>query len=221
MALPRKDQTGPTKPDTTKSEASYHHGDLRTALIAAARHLLETEGREALSLRAAARAAGVSQAAPYHHFASKEALLAAIAAQGFDELTEAMTKRMAKESHANARLNASGIGYVAFAVNNPELFALMFGGVTQQSSGDAALGDAATLREAGGRAYGVLQAAIAEAQAAKGGTAEDAPLAGLWSWCGVHGLAKLIIEQKLDPKRYGAPNAEALVTAMLARVNPS
>ena len=75
MARPRKD----ARPDTAKPEASYHHGDLRTALISAARHILETEGREALSLRAAARAAGVSQAAPYHHFASKEALLAAIA----------------------------------------------------------------------------------------------------------------------------------------------
>jgi AcrR family transcriptional regulator len=212
MARAPKDRTKSIK---AKPEASYHHGDLRTALIVAARHILETEGREALSLRAAARAAGVSQAAPYHHFASKEALLAAIAAQGFDELTEAMTKRMAKETHANARLNASGIGYVAFAVNNPALFTLMFGGVTQQSSGDAALG------EAGKRAYGVLQSAIMEAQAAKGGAAEDAPLAGLWSWCGVHGLAKLVIEQKLDPKRYGAPNVEALATAMLARVNPS
>ncbi|MCD6074101.1 MAG: hypothetical protein K0Q70_984, partial [Rhodospirillales bacterium] len=57
MARPKKDRTGTTKPDTAKPEASYHHGDLRTALIVAARHILETEGREALSLRAAARAA--------------------------------------------------------------------------------------------------------------------------------------------------------------------
>jgi AcrR family transcriptional regulator len=215
MARSKKARVGASQPDTAKPEASYHHGDLRTALIAAARHILETEGREALSLRAAARAAGVSQAAPYHHFAGKDALLAAIAAQGFNELTEAMTKRMAKETEPTARLNASGVGYVAFAVNNPELFALMFGGVTQHASGDAAL------HEAGGRAYGVLQSAIMDFQRAKGGAAEDVPLAGLWSWCGVHGLAKLVIEQKLDPKRYGAASAEALAAAMLARVNPS
>jgi AcrR family transcriptional regulator len=211
MSRPKKDRSTPK----TTIESPYHHGDLRSALIAAARHILETEGREALSLRATARAAGVSQAAPYHHFANKDALLCAVAAEGFDELAQAMTKRMAKETEANARLNASGIGYVAFAVNNPELFALMFGGVTQHSSSDAALD------EAGKRAYGVLQSAIIDAQTAKGGTAADAPLAGLWSWCGVHGLAKLVIEQKLDPKRYGAPNAEALAAAMLARVNPS
>ena len=202
-----------TQPDTAKPEASDHPGDLRTALIAAARHILETEGREALSLRAAARAAGVSQAAPYHHFASKEALLAAIAAQGFDELADVMSKRMAKEADPVARLNASGVGYVAFAVNNPEIFALMFGGLTSQVSGEPAL------RESGGRAYGVLQDAIMESQKAKGRTAADGPLAGLWSWCGVHGLAKLVIEQKLDPKKYGAPSAEALAAAMLARVN--
>lgn len=207
-------RTPKIEPGTAKPEASYHHGDLRTALIAAARHILETEGREALSLRAAARAAGVSQAAPYHHFASKEALLAGVAAQGFDELTEVMTRRMAKEINPNARLNATGVGYVAFAVANPELFTLMFGGVTQQSSGDATLG------VAGKRAYGVLQDAIKDAQTAKGGGGEDGPLAGLWSWCGVHGLAKLVIEQKLDPKAFGAPSAEALAQAMLARVNP-
>jgi AcrR family transcriptional regulator len=196
-----------------KTQTKYHHGDLRSALVAAARRILETEGREALSLRAAARAAGVSQAAPYHHFENKDALLAAIAAQGFDELAEAMTKRMAKEADPVARLNASGVGYVAFAVNNPELFALMFGGVTASAS------NAPELAEAGKRTYGVLQSAIKESLVAKGRKAESAPLAGLWSWCGVHGLAKLVIEQRLDPKAYGAPSAEALAEIMLAKVN--
>lgn len=94
------------------------------------------------------RAAGVSKAAPYHHFASKDALLAGIATQGFNELTETMSKRMADETRPNARLNASGFGYVAFAVANPELFALMFDGVTQKSSGDVALGEAGLRRPA-------------------------------------------------------------------------
>lgn len=197
----------------SKAETKYHHGDLRSALVAAARHILETEGREALSLRAAARAAGVSQAAPYHHFDNKDALLGAIAAQGFDELANAMSERMGKESEPVARLNASGVAYVAFAVHNPELFALMFGGVTATAT------DAPTLAEAGKRAYGVLQSAIKDALLARGRKEESAPLAGLWSWCGVHGLAKLVIEQKLDPKAFGAPNAEALAAVMLAKVN--
>jgi AcrR family transcriptional regulator len=202
------------RPPRAKIETRYHHGDLRTALVTAGRHILETEGREALSLRAVARAAGVSQAAPYHHFTSKDALLAAIAAQGFDELTAAMSDRMARETEPVARLNASGVGYVAFAVDNPELFSLMFGGVTREASDDAALS------EAGKRAYGVLQSAITDVQTVRGASMDSA-LAGLWSWCGVHGLAKLIIEQKLDPKTFGAANAEMLARRMLQHVNPS
>ncbi len=71
---------------------SYHHGNLRHALLEAALWLVETEGTEALTLRAAARRAGVSQAAPYRHFASKEALLAAVAEDGFRAMTAAMRR---------------------------------------------------------------------------------------------------------------------------------
>src|ERR1700683_2993238 len=117
-----------------KRAASYHHGDLRDALVLAARTILEKRGLAALSLRAAARAAGVSPAAPYHHFADKKALLDAVAAQGFDALTSAMEKPMAKKTDPDARLDASGIGYVVFALENPALFRLMVGGGEQQVS---------------------------------------------------------------------------------------
>jgi hypothetical protein len=70
--------------------ASYHHGDLRDALVRAARTILEKQGLAALSLRGVARVVGVSPAAPYHHFPDKQALLDAVAAQGFDALTAAM-----------------------------------------------------------------------------------------------------------------------------------
>src|SRR5271167_202611 len=120
----------------TKRGASYHHGDLRAALVQAARTILETQGLATLSLRGAARAAGVSPAAPYHHFPDKQALLDAVAAQGFDALTAAMTTRMAKETNPDARLEASGVGYVVFAVENPALFGLMFGAREQKLSRD-------------------------------------------------------------------------------------
>ena len=80
------------KPD--ERDAPYHHGDLRHALIQAAQEILETEGLAALSLRGVARRAGVSPAAPYHHFPDKRALLDAVAERGFDALTAAMTTRM-------------------------------------------------------------------------------------------------------------------------------
>ena len=112
-------------PKANNHAAPYHHGDLRDALIAAAQDIMETEGLAALSLRAVSRRAGVSPAAPYHHFPDKQALLDAVAERGFDALTSAMTERMDRAGDSAARLDASGIGYVAFAVANPALFGLM------------------------------------------------------------------------------------------------
>src|SRR5271154_5377596 len=140
-----------------KKAPDYHHGDLERALIAAARGLLEKEGIEALSLRAVARAVGVSPAAPYHHFADKDALLAAVAAQGFRELTAAMKKRMTRETEPTKRFLGTGAGYVAFAAANPALFRLMFGGSGQRFS------DHAGLATAGLAAYDVLSSAAGEA----------------------------------------------------------
>ncbi len=110
-----------------KRPPSYHHGDLRDALIRAARKILEKDGLAELSLRQVARAVGVSPAAPYHHFADKHALLTAVATLGFAALRSEMLMRMAKETDPVARLDASGVGYVVFAVDNPALFRLMFG----------------------------------------------------------------------------------------------
>src|SRR5258706_7191492 len=93
MTKPTPPPAGPKRRATRK--AAYHHGDLRRALIAAARAILEADGLPGLSLRAVARRAGVSQAAPYHHFPDRDALLAALGAEGFDALDRAMRERMA------------------------------------------------------------------------------------------------------------------------------
>jgi AcrR family transcriptional regulator len=190
-----------------KRTRSYHHGHLRDALLSAARRILEKNGLADLSLRGVARAASVSAAAPYHHFADKQALLDAVAAQGFVTLRSQMLARMAKETDPAARLRASGVGYVAFAVENPALFRLMFGGDGQQLSADA------DLTEAGELAYGVLQAAVAETS--PDGTAN--PLTCLRSWALVHGIAKLILERGIRPSDYGLTSSEALATRLLSR----
>src|SRR5262249_26278515 len=115
-------------------ETPYHHGDLRDALIQAAQEILETNGLAALSLRGVARCAGVSPAAPYHHFPDKQALVDAVAERGFDALTAAMTTRMDKVSGGAARLDASGIGYGAVPGANPAPVGLMFSTVRPHPS---------------------------------------------------------------------------------------
>ena len=97
--------------------ATYHHGDLRPALLRAAAKILEKEGREAISLRDLARRAGVSHNAPYRHFADRGALLAALADEGFVRLVGELEGRPWRDQAA---------AYVRFALANPERFRLMF-----------------------------------------------------------------------------------------------
>src|SRR5216117_2127251 len=99
---------------------TYHHGNLRTALLRAAGERLEKQGITALSLREAARRAGVSHNAPYRHFADREALLAALAAEGFAMLAERLRGQPGREM---------GEAYVRFALEQPQRFRLMFGGL--------------------------------------------------------------------------------------------
>jgi len=101
----------------------YHHGDLQRALVDAGRRLLEREGSAALSLRAVAREAGVSAAAPYHHFKD---LLYAIAHQGNVALNKAMKTAFDASQPGRERIIAVGVAYVGFALENPALYRLMF-----------------------------------------------------------------------------------------------
>src|SRR3990170_140547 len=100
---------------------------LKTRLVMVARELLEREGLEALTLRAAAREAGVSHMAPYRHFESKDDLLAAIAEQGFLALTQRMDDAAARHGKRPQSRSGVGVAYVSFALDNPALYRLMFG----------------------------------------------------------------------------------------------
>jgi AcrR family transcriptional regulator len=111
---------------STKRAAPYHHGSLREAMLRAAESILERDGIGGLTLRAAAREAGVSHAAPKNHFGDVMGLLSDLAAVGFARFCGAMEAHASKGDNAPARLEAIGRGYVTFARKHPDLFLLMF-----------------------------------------------------------------------------------------------
>jgi AcrR family transcriptional regulator len=105
---------------------AYHHGDLKSALITAALAAVEQDGPDAVSLRDLAQSLGVSRAAPYRHFADRDALLAAVAARGFEDLAVVYETALAGPGDGRERLRQGLINYLAFAERRPGLHALMF-----------------------------------------------------------------------------------------------
>ncbi|AKF87139.1 hypothetical protein MFUL124B02_38325 [Myxococcus fulvus 124B02] len=174
---------------------TYHHGDLRQALVDATLKLIATEDVGAVSLREVARRAGVTAAAPYHHFRDKDALLAAVAEEGYRALNarmdEAMTK--ARAPRLDAQLKALARCYVRFAVEHPAHYRVMF---RQEWSDEEKY---AGIHTEGMRAYARLQELAQEARVASGGKVDMDILAfTIWSW--VHGLASLWNEGPLRKK---------------------
>src|SRR6516164_3979977 len=186
---------------TPSEERSYHHGDLRRALVRSALEILSGAGVAGLSLRAAARRAKVSAMAPYRHFADKEALLAAVAEYGFQLLEARLTTATATAADPRAGLAALGVAYVLFARDEPSLFKLMFGPAIEKKSARPALD------QAGYACFDALRQAVAMAGFVDGETAlNDVSLA---CWSLVHGLSALIVDGRLAENGPGPPEAIA------------
>lgn len=170
----------------------YHRVELKQTLLDAAVALIAEVGPQAFTLREVARRAGVSHNAPYRHFEDKDDLLAAVAAQGFDRLTESMQQAMKKGRTAAERLRLAGRGYVGFALEWPQHILVMF---------DAPAKPPAETRPeyaaAAQRAFQTLLDAIVAAQAAGGLSKGDPQRFAIAAWAGVHGLAKLAIAGRL------------------------
>ncbi len=105
---------------------SYHHGNLRAALIAAAETVVQEQGHEAVSLRALAESLGVSRGAPYRHFPDREALLAEVALNGFTTMIVLLEKTNAESLAPGEKLYAAGKQFLEFVRANPKLFRLMY-----------------------------------------------------------------------------------------------
>ena len=165
---------------------SYHHGDLRKALLQGAVRVIAELGPAGFTLREVARRTGVSHNAPYRHFRDKDALLAAVAAQGFRELTQAMLEASAPDAKALDNLKSAGLAYVAFALRRPEHFTVMFEAPLQNCADPE-------YAQTSHDAFGTLVAYIRKCQDADQLPAGDPMERALYAWSLVHGIAKLAI----------------------------
>jgi AcrR family transcriptional regulator len=175
---------------------TYHHGDLRQSLINSAIALISEEGISDLSLRQVARRVGVSHNAPYRHFEDKEALLAAVAEQGFQSLRVAMdTAKQGISPDSSQGLGAIGVAYVHFALVHPLHYRLMFGDYRCNLSKYSALAEAAQ------QSFMVLVNAIREGQIAGIFRLADPVDMARVAWSLVHGQSMLAVDDKLQVKQ--------------------
>jgi AcrR family transcriptional regulator len=185
------------------STTRYHHGDLRAACLRAAMELLEQDGAAGLSVRAVARRAGVSPGAPYRHYADRDALVSAVAAEGYRELSAYLSAAHPSPSTPDD-LAAVAVAYVQFALEHPALFRTMFSDPCDADSSERVSATAAIAEYVGAlvrRAFpgadpGALSTAI---------------------WAVVHGLAFLHLDGKLDTSTLEAV-ADRVRAAVLALV---
>lgn len=173
-----------------RARRPYHHGDLAAALKEAALEVIERDGLAALTLRGIAQHVGVTQPALYRHYASKDALIAAIATDGFNLLADRFDAVPSGGSAAD-HLAELGVAYVAFALDHRDYFATMYGAHVERLDDD-------DLHAAGSRSFRALTDAVARSAAA-GATGADLDELGLAraAWSLVHGIATLTMEKEL------------------------
>jgi AcrR family transcriptional regulator len=193
----------------------YHHGDLRQALLDAAEAEIAEAGIESFSLRRVAKRAGVSHAAPAHHFGDARGLLTALAAEGYRRF---VATQQAREMLAGADprdiLLASGLGYIAFAEANPALFRLIFAS-DRPDAEDPELG------AAGRAAFDHLCDNIAAVTGVSPFDDDAAMHDALSAWGMSHGLADLLVSGRMKPlQQMPAPQRDAVLAAIIARALP-
>lgn len=170
-----------------KSKSNYHHGNLRPALLAAAWKIAEKEGAQGLSLRSAARLAGVSHAAPYAHFEDKEDLIAAMKDEGFNELLAKLQAAQIKApKQAADRLRQFGRVYIDFAMSNPAKYEIMMRRPLQRAA------KSQTFIETGRAAFGILAKEVSDLlKERKAKPRFSAELLVMCAWSSLHGLCAL------------------------------
>ena len=185
-------------PATPAARDSYHHGDLRNALLREGRALLENQGPAELSLREVARRAGVSEAAPSRHFEGKEGLLAGIAAEGFTELAALRRATLAQDLGPLETVREMLLSYVRYAQANKGMFHLMIGPrILEQARHQE-------LAAVSGESFGLFARAVMDLAAEHGWPKRQLELVTHGAWAVEHGLATLILADRA-PSRTIAP----------------
>jgi AcrR family transcriptional regulator len=187
-----------------RRRASSGTGSLRDTLVEAAIALIARKGPQGFSLREVARRARVSEAAPYWHFADREALLAAVAERGFLEMERGMAAIREQSREPLALLQGLGVAYVRFALAHPSYLRVMFGPEIPDKGAHPAL-DAA-----GARTFDLLVQAIASAQSTGHVRGGDPAGLAVAAWALVHGLASLLVDGRLREQAATPLDATAL-----------
>ncbi|MEM1005401.1 MAG: TetR/AcrR family transcriptional regulator [Pseudomonadota bacterium] len=186
-------ETGATPKSGSGGKKSYHHGDLRAALIEATRQLVEEKGPDSFSVSDACRLAGVSTAAPYKHFKDKTEMLVAAVLEGMDRHRNNMIAALdGIPEGTNDRITAIGLEYVAFALREPGIFRLKFGGFTDRIADER-------LEQGGQQSFGILLSEVAKCLHEPGIT-EEVRRRGFILWSFVHGLSFILYDQGLAEK---------------------
>ena len=195
---------------------NYHHGHLKTALITAGVEILSKEGLTGLSIRKVARKAGVSHAAPYAHFADKQALIAAISTEGYRQLYDELSK--AVEGHKDNpqhMLVEVGWAYIQFAMRAPEHFKTMFSGVIEQEK------DYPEFREMSQKSFQLLVKLVRDCQKAGLLTHGPVDMVAISLLSLVHGFVLLLLESQISHTLLDRINVRTLLIFLLQGLTKS
>lgn len=187
---------------------AYHHGDLARALLAATLEIIEKRGAEALTLREVAAAVGVTHGAAYRHFADKEALLAAVAEDGYRALAQKLVgaRNAAAASEARQRIRALAAAYVEFAMARPAQYRVMWGPRVNED------GRFPSLETAISAAFSLVIADFERGQAEGAFRGEPARDLAIAFWVAAHGYVELVLRRRLKVK------SEAVAVAYLDKL---
>jgi len=186
----------------------YHHGDLRRALVDAALQLLHDGGVQKLSLRQVARAASVSHAAPYRHFASRTELLASVAEVGFEQLGSAIKSATTSAETPQRQLLAESRQYLNFALKNPHLYRLMFGPEVNKL-------DFPSLAQTSMETFNLLVIRLHHVHTAEQRPEDSVHAQAIVLWSTLHGLAHLMLDGQLGTS--GLQDVDDLIQRAIQR----